>query len=89
MSSFFFPFLTVNVRKFELARALFGQRTKKNVRISEKFELLEFELSDVKHKSFLRQTQRTSKCVRNNESSNEAAFELPDVYCIQKITRLS
>ena len=42
MSSFFFSFVTENVRKFELARAFFGQRTEKNVRISEKFELSEF-----------------------------------------------
>ena len=59
MSLFFFPFVTENVRKFELARAFFGQRTEKNVRISEKFELSEFELSSIKHKSFLRQTQGT------------------------------
>ena len=50
MSSFFFSFVTENVRKFELARAFFGQRTEKNVRISEKFELLEFELYSTKQK---------------------------------------
>ena len=50
MSSFFFPFVTENVRKFELTRAFFGQRTEKNVRISEKFELSEFQLSSIKHK---------------------------------------
>ena len=46
--------MTVNVRKTELARAFFDQRSEKNVRISEKFEL-----SSIKHKSFLRQTQGT------------------------------
>ena len=59
LSSFYFPFVTVNVRKSKLARAFFGQRLEKNVRISEKFELSEFELISIKHKSFLRQTEET------------------------------
>ena len=59
LSSFFSPFVNVNVRKSKLARAFFGQRTEKNVQISVKFELTEFELSSIKHKSFLRQTQGT------------------------------
>ena len=46
--------MTVNVRKFELARAFFGQRTEENVRISEKFKSSELELSSIK---LLRQTQ--------------------------------
>ena len=54
LSSFFFPFVTVNVWKSESASAFFGQRTEQNARISKKFEL-----SSIKHKSFLSPTQGT------------------------------
>ena len=46
------------------------------------FELSGFELSGTKYKTFLLQTQGTWKFVRNNESSNYAAFQSTDVHCI-------
>ena len=39
MSSFFFPFVTANVPKSELARALFGQKTEKTLELK-KFRII-------------------------------------------------
>ena len=58
------------------------QRTKTFVRISEKFELTNFELSDGFCQDQIAITQKAKKLVRIGESSNYRVFELTGVDCI-------